>query len=217
MYTPDKINNRTITLFPTLNVCTVCMYSVHVCTCMYSVHVHYMYMYVQCTCTLSCDCSNAQDLTRLHIPLPYLPHMFDDALKENRSHSRRMPLTLDSPLSSFDQGVEETKKEAKKKDSTGRCIQVLVLHTVRVAYAAVCVCACVCVSCVHVRTCHSVCMSLCMCLVSLLSLSAVSVVLTWSPIFSLSRLWSRWMPRSLSTSSHLWHDTFLCLTYGCHK
>ncbi len=61
-----------------------------------------------------------QDLTRLHIPLPYLPHMFDDALKESHGRFRRMPLMRDSsPLYSFDQEVEVTRKE-----STGRWVEL---------------------------------------------------------------------------------------------
>lgn len=55
-----------------------------------------------------------QDLTRLNIPIPYLPHMFDDALKEfGHKGFSKMP-TLQSVSSSFDLGLEreDTRKES---------------------------------------------------------------------------------------------------------
>jgi len=62
-----------------------------------------------------------QDLTRLNIPLPYLSHMFDDALKESTSGklSKKSKPLFGSVSSSFDLVMEE---ERTRKESTGRYV-----------------------------------------------------------------------------------------------
>ena len=75
--------------------------------------------------TLTSNVYLFQDLTRLRISIPYLPHMFEDALKESRGlFQTKVAMTTDS-ASSFDIGVEEQEEiERGKKDSTGRFVFV---------------------------------------------------------------------------------------------
>ena len=65
----------------------------------------------------------SQDLTRLKVPIAYLPHMFEDALKEKRggTHSAKKH-TLVEPTSSFDQEVErsDAMPRMNRRGSSGR-------------------------------------------------------------------------------------------------
>ena len=65
----------------------------------------------------------SQDLTRLKVQIAYLPHMFEDALKEKRggTHSAKKH-TLVEPTSSFDQEVErsDAMPRMNRRGSSGR-------------------------------------------------------------------------------------------------
>ena len=64
-----------------------------------------------------------QDLTRLKVPIAYLPHMFEDALRERRGGTpATQQRTLVEPTSSFDQEVErsDAMPRMNRRGSSGR-------------------------------------------------------------------------------------------------
>ena len=59
-----------------------------------------------------------KDLTRLKVPIPYLRHMFEDALKEKETRKMNKRGMVASYSSSFDQEAEGS--AVRHKESTGR-------------------------------------------------------------------------------------------------
>ena len=62
--------------------------------------------------------NNCQDLTRLEVAIPYLPHMCEDALRERRGKLKRTAQT--ESTTSFDQGAKIKLEEMDEKDSSER-------------------------------------------------------------------------------------------------
>ena len=62
--------------------------------------------------------NNCQDLTRLEVAIPYLPHMCEDALRERRGKLKRTAQT--ESTTSFDQGAKIKLEEMDEKDSNER-------------------------------------------------------------------------------------------------